>query len=184
MRKKLERAFACLAAGAALLSAASANAGPFSSVFVFGDSLSDNGNLAEIQLYAALRDRGELTVRTRTSFGAVAVNHHLTPEFLADLEKARNLYHDDWVSANLVKLFVDGGTGLVPPQTAVGGWSRLNGRWFAEQEDPAHIDVNGERRDSGPYDRDDAQHDHDHALGNKQAPIAAHRVLDCAFAVA
>jgi len=75
------------------------------------------GNLAEIRLYAALRDQGELTVRTRTSFGAVAVNHHLTPAFLADLEKARSLYHDDWVSANLVKLFVDGGTGLIPPLT-------------------------------------------------------------------
>lgn len=75
------------------------------------------GNLAEIQLYAALRDRGELSVRTRTSFGAVAVNHHLTPQFLADLEKARRLYHDDWVSANLVKFFVDGGTGLIPPLT-------------------------------------------------------------------
>lgn len=75
------------------------------------------GNLSEIQLYAALRDRGELTVRTRTSFGAVAVNHHLTPEFIADLEKARTLYHDDWVSANLVKFFVDGGTGLIPPLT-------------------------------------------------------------------
>jgi predicted amidohydrolase YtcJ len=75
------------------------------------------GSLAEIQLYGELRDRGQLTVRTRTSFGAVAVNHHLTPEFLADLEKARTLYHDDWVSANLVKFFVDGGTGLVPPLT-------------------------------------------------------------------
>jgi hypothetical protein len=75
------------------------------------------GGMAEIQLYAALRDRGQLTVRTRTSFGAVAVNHHLTPEFLADLEKARTLYHDDWVSANLVKFFVDGGTGLIPPLT-------------------------------------------------------------------
>ena len=75
------------------------------------------GDLAEIQLYAALRDRGQLTVRTKTSFGAVAVNHHLTPEFLADLDRARTLYHDDWVSANLVKFFVDGGTGLVPPLT-------------------------------------------------------------------
>jgi len=75
------------------------------------------GGLAQIELYAALRDRGELTVRTRTSFGAVAVNHHLTPQFLADLEKARALYHDDWVSANLVKFFADGGTGLVPPLT-------------------------------------------------------------------
>jgi predicted amidohydrolase YtcJ len=75
------------------------------------------GSLAEIELYAALRDRGQLTVRTRTSFGAVAVNHHLTPEFLADLDKARTLYHDDWVSANLVKFFADGGSGLIPPLT-------------------------------------------------------------------
>ncbi len=75
------------------------------------------GSLAEIELYAALRDRGQLTVRTRTSFGSVAVNHHLTPEFLADLEKARSEYHDDWVSANLVKFFSDGGTGLIPPLT-------------------------------------------------------------------
>ena len=75
------------------------------------------GNLAEIQLYAELHDRGELTVRTRTSFGAVAVNHHMTPEFLADMERARTQYHDDWVSANLVKFFVDGGTGLIPPLT-------------------------------------------------------------------
>jgi predicted amidohydrolase YtcJ len=75
------------------------------------------GSLAEIELYATLRDRGQLTVRTRTSFGAVAVNHHLTPEFLADLEKARTLYHDDWVSANLVKFFADGGSGMIPPLT-------------------------------------------------------------------
>jgi len=43
------------------------------------------------------------------------VQHHLTPGFLADLEHARALYHDDWVSANLVKFFADGGTGLIPP---------------------------------------------------------------------
>jgi predicted amidohydrolase YtcJ len=73
------------------------------------------GDLAEIELYAALRDRGLLTVRTRTSFGAVAVQHHLTPAFLADLDQARRLYHDDWVSANLVKFFADGSTGLIPP---------------------------------------------------------------------
>ena len=75
------------------------------------------GSLQEIELYAALRDAGELTVRTKTSFGAVAVNHHLTPQFLADLETARTRYHDDWVSANLVKFFADGGSGLVPPLT-------------------------------------------------------------------
>ena len=73
------------------------------------------GDLAEIELYAALRDRGTLTVRTRTSFGSVAVQHRLTPGFLADLDQARKLYHDDWVSANLVKFFADGGTGLIPP---------------------------------------------------------------------
>src|SRR4029077_16870890 len=75
------------------------------------------GSLAEIQLYAALRDRGQLTLRIRTAFGAVAANHRLTPEFLADLEKARALYHDDWVSANLVKFFADGGSGMIPPLT-------------------------------------------------------------------
>jgi predicted amidohydrolase YtcJ len=73
------------------------------------------GDLAEIRLYAALRDQGKLTVRTRTAFGAVAVQHHLTPEFLADLDTARTLYHDDWVAANLVKFFADGSTGLIPP---------------------------------------------------------------------
>lgn len=73
------------------------------------------GNLAELRLYGALRDRGELTVRTRTAFGAVAVPHRLTPEFLADLEEARRTYHDDWVAANLVKFFADGSTGLIPP---------------------------------------------------------------------
>jgi predicted amidohydrolase YtcJ len=75
------------------------------------------GSLPEIELYAALHARGELTVRTRTAFGAVAVNQHLTPQFLADLEKARTEYHDDWVSANLVKFFADGGSGLIPPLT-------------------------------------------------------------------
>lgn len=73
------------------------------------------GDLAEIELYGTLRDRGALTVRTRTSFGSVAVQHHLTPSFLADLDQARRLYHDDWVSANLVKFFADGGTGMIPP---------------------------------------------------------------------
>jgi hypothetical protein len=45
------------------------------------------------------------------------VNHRLTPEFLAELEKARSKYHNDWVSANLVKFFLDGGTGMIPPLT-------------------------------------------------------------------
>jgi predicted amidohydrolase YtcJ len=73
------------------------------------------GDLAEVELYGTLRDRGLLTIRTRTSFGSVAVQHRLTPGFLADLEQARRLYHDEWVSANLVKFFADGSTGLIPP---------------------------------------------------------------------
>jgi predicted amidohydrolase YtcJ len=73
------------------------------------------GDLAEIKLYAALRDRGALTVRTRTAFGAVSTPHKLTPQFLADLEEARTNYHDEWVSANLVKFFADGFTGLLAP---------------------------------------------------------------------
>ena len=73
------------------------------------------GSLAEIRLYATLHERGKLTVRTRTAFGSVAVAHRLTPEFLADLEEARSHYHDEWVSANLVKFFADGFSGLIPP---------------------------------------------------------------------
>jgi len=73
------------------------------------------GDLAEIELYGKLRDRGELTVRTRTAFGAVAVQHRLTPRLLEDLDSARTRFHDDWVSANLVKFFADGSTGLAPP---------------------------------------------------------------------
>jgi predicted amidohydrolase YtcJ len=73
------------------------------------------GDLAEIELYGILRDRGELTVRTRTAFGAVAVPHHLTQKLLTDLETARTRYHDEWVSANLVKFFVDGSSGMYPP---------------------------------------------------------------------
>jgi predicted amidohydrolase YtcJ len=68
------------------------------------------GSLGEIELYAALRDRHELTVRTRTAFGAVAVPHELSADFLRDLEQARQRYHDEWVAADLVKFFADGAT--------------------------------------------------------------------------
>jgi predicted amidohydrolase YtcJ len=73
------------------------------------------GSLAELRLFATLRDRGKLTVRTRTAIGAVSVAHQLTPEFIAGLEAARANYHDEWVSANLVKFFADGFSGLIPP---------------------------------------------------------------------
>ncbi len=71
------------------------------------------GSLQEIGLYDTLRDRGQLTVRTKTAFGVVAVNHRLTPQFLAELDQARTSFDDQWVSANLVKFFSDGAGG--PP---------------------------------------------------------------------
>jgi predicted amidohydrolase YtcJ len=74
-----------------------------------------SGDLAELRRYAQMRDRGELTVRIRSAFGSVAVPHRLTPQFLADLEAARRDYHDEWLSANLVKFFADGSTGQIPP---------------------------------------------------------------------
>src|SRR5579871_588391 len=69
------------------------------------------GSLDEIQVYGAMRDSHQLTVRTKTAFGSVAVKHKLTPEFLAQLDQARTTYHDNWVSANLVKFFSDGAGG-------------------------------------------------------------------------
>jgi predicted amidohydrolase YtcJ len=71
------------------------------------------GNLAEIELYDALRNKGQLTVRVRTAFASVGAKHSLTPQFLADLDKTRKAYNDDWVSSNLVKFFADGAGG--PP---------------------------------------------------------------------
>jgi len=71
------------------------------------------GSLAEIELYGALHQRHQLPMRVRTAFANVGMNHHLTPQFLADLDQARKTYNDDWVSANLVKFFADGAGG--PP---------------------------------------------------------------------
>jgi predicted amidohydrolase YtcJ len=76
------------------------------------DAASD---LEGLRRLGTMRDRGELTVRVRSAFGAVAVQHHLTAQFLADLETARQAYHDEWLSANLVKFFADGSTGRLPP---------------------------------------------------------------------
>jgi hypothetical protein len=84
------------------------NAMHYLNEFGITSAIMATGNLADIELLGKMRDRGLLTLRTRTAFGAVAVNHHLTPQFLADLDKARSNYHDSWVSANLVKFFSDG----------------------------------------------------------------------------
>jgi predicted amidohydrolase YtcJ len=80
----------------------------FLNSFGITTAVNATGNLNEIKLYAALRDQHQLTVRTRTAFGAVEVPHHLTASFLAELDRARAQYHDEWVSAGLVKFFADG----------------------------------------------------------------------------
>jgi hypothetical protein len=49
------------------------------------------GNLAEIQLYAVLLDRGQLPLRVRMAFAGAGEKLKLTPEFIADLEQARTL---------------------------------------------------------------------------------------------
>lgn len=66
------------------------------------------GGLAELDAYGELRKRGLLTLRIRQGFASVSVNQKLTPQFLSDLETARSRYHDDWLSANMVKFFMDG----------------------------------------------------------------------------
>jgi len=67
------------------------------------------GGIPEMQLYDEMRKRGELTVRTTTAFAEdVGVRHTLSPEELAEFEKARTTYHDDWVRAGVIKFFADG----------------------------------------------------------------------------
>ena len=89
------------------------NAAQYLNRFGITSVVNATGNLDEIRAYAALRDRGELTVRTRTSFGTVAVNHQLSQRFLDQLEEARTLQDAEWVGANLIKFFADGAGG--PP---------------------------------------------------------------------
>ena len=66
------------------------------------------GGLDDLRALDVLRKRGDLTLRVRQAFASVAVNHHMTPAFFADLETARTTWHDDWLSANIVKFFMDG----------------------------------------------------------------------------
>jgi predicted amidohydrolase YtcJ len=124
------------------------------------------GDLEEIELYGMLRDRGELTVRTRTAIGAVGVPHHLTPELLNELDTARTRFHDEWVSANLVKFFVDGSSGMYPPLVYRASEYRalvleLDKRGYqlmshAERRDSIHLALDAyedAERVNGPRDR-------------------------------
>lgn len=139
------------------------------------------GDLAEIELYGLLRDRGELTVRTRTAFGAVAVPQRLTPQLLADLEAARTRYHDEWVSANLVKFFADGSSGMYPPLVYRAADYRalvaeLDRRGFqlmthAERRDSVHLALDAYEnalRVNGPRDRR-SRIEHDFVISDEDA---------------
>ncbi|MFY9528956.1 MAG: amidohydrolase [Candidatus Acidiferrales bacterium] len=67
-----------------------------------------SGDVHEMELYDELHRRGQLTVRTTTSFAQIAVRHRMTPEELESFEQARRRFHDDWVRAGLIKFFADG----------------------------------------------------------------------------
>jgi len=167
----MERKLELLMAGAAYLNR-----------FGITSVVSATGDLAELELYGTLRDRGQLTVRTRMAFGAVAVPHKLTPRFLADLETARTRYHDDWVSANLVKFFADGSTGVAPPLVYVPSNYKalvreLDRRGFqlmthAQRGDSVHMILDAYEdaiRVNGPRDRR-LRIEHDFVVSDADAP--------------
>ncbi|CAN5302479.1 amidohydrolase [soil metagenome] len=81
------------------------------------------GGLDDLKAYEELRKRGLLTLRIRQGFASVAVNQQLTPKFLADLETARTTWHDDWLSANIVKFFMDGAP--TPPLYEVAEYNKI-----------------------------------------------------------
>jgi predicted amidohydrolase YtcJ len=67
------------------------------------------GGIPELELYAELHKRGELTVRMTTAFAEdVGIRHTLSAEELAKFEEGRRRFHDDWVRAGVIKFFADG----------------------------------------------------------------------------
>jgi predicted amidohydrolase YtcJ len=121
------------------------------------------GGLWDLNSYEQLRQRGMLTLRMRQSFGSVAVNHHLTTKFLTDLETARTTWHDDWISANLVKFFMDGAPSLplytVPEYSHIVGELDKRGYYImshALAPASAKVVLDGDEiveKENGPKDR-------------------------------
>lgn len=64
------------------------------------------GDLQNLDAYDELRRAGQLTIRMYAAANQPAPA--LTPEQIAVMEKARQQYHDDWISAGAVKFFMDG----------------------------------------------------------------------------
>jgi len=67
---------------------------------------SAGGDFEYFDLYDELRNHGELTARFYISYFLDPPG--LTPEIRGSLERARATYHDDWLSAGVVKTMLDG----------------------------------------------------------------------------
>jgi predicted amidohydrolase YtcJ len=67
---------------------------------------SAGGDFANFDLFDELRRKGELTVRMYIS--SVVETPELTPEEIKGLGKARERYHDEWLSGGAAKFFLDG----------------------------------------------------------------------------
>ena len=67
---------------------------------------SAGGDFEYFDLYDELRKNGELTARFYVSYFLNPPG--LTPEIRSSLDKARATYHDDWLSAGVVKTMLDG----------------------------------------------------------------------------
>ena len=68
-----------------------------------------SGDLNEMDLYDTLRLRRELTLRTTNAYSDLNGRPHaFTPEELESFEEARRRYRGDWVTAGIVKFFMDG----------------------------------------------------------------------------
>jgi predicted amidohydrolase YtcJ len=67
---------------------------------------SAGGDFEYFDLYDELRKNGELTARFYVSYFLDPPG--LAPEIRNKLEKARSTYHDDWLSAGVVKTMLDG----------------------------------------------------------------------------
>ncbi len=68
-------------------------------------ALDANSSVEEMELYADLRRRGELTVRMTLSLG---MEPRLTPEVLRRYEGARRRFRGQWVRAGVIKAYMDG----------------------------------------------------------------------------
>lgn len=68
-------------------------------------TLDANSSIEEMELYAELHRRGQLTVRMTLSQG---MEPKLTPEVLERYEDARRRFRGEWVRAGVIKAYMDG----------------------------------------------------------------------------